>query len=101
MEFSRYRARQIPWWWKPCASSKQPLCPPKRFRHCFHDSFFRRKSAARLLGHLRTVDPDRELPSGTGFELDLELERLLDERRHTGSARLVVSHYAVTDLDAH
>src|SRR5262245_10050547 len=64
------------------------------------DRGLRRKSRAALLGNLPTVEPDREFTTATRLDIGVEMERVLDERRHTGGAREVVSDLAVTDADA-
>jgi hypothetical protein len=52
------------------------------------------------LGDELIIDPDAEFPSLAFDEVSLDADFLLDERRHTGSARLVVSNVTVADADA-
>lgn len=54
---------------------------------------------AALLGHHRPIHPHREFTAVAGLEISLLVQPLLDERRHTGSARQIISNYAVTNLD--
>jgi hypothetical protein len=56
-----------------------------------------RKPIEVLPGHALIADPDRKLSSSTDDELDVHARFILNQRRHTGSARIVVSHLAVTN----
>jgi hypothetical protein len=60
---------------------------------------FRGESATGLLGDLDAVDPDGELAASTRARDRRRAERVLDERRHTGGAGLVISNHAITNLD--
>lgn len=64
------------------------------------DGLLRGESGAGLFRDLRAVHPDGELAAAAGFEIGIEVERFLDERRHTGGARQVVSDLAVANADA-
>lgn len=45
------------------------------------------------------IDPHRELASPTLHELGLDTNSRLDQRRHTGRARTIVSDLAVSNLN--
>jgi len=59
-----------------------------------------RESEGSLLSHLRLSHPHGELAPAAGHELGLDASFLLDQRRHTGSARKVVSNLAVANAHA-
>jgi hypothetical protein len=83
---------------KPCFSSKQELS--QRVVDCLQQLSIRRKSAHRLVGDFLAVNPDAELAAASRLEIGVGSRILLDQRRHPGGARQVVSADAVADTDA-
>jgi len=61
--------------------------------------FVGRKPKRGLLSNHLVSDPDGELASSAFNDVDVGSCCLLDERRHTGSARLVVSHLAKSNAN--
>jgi hypothetical protein len=64
-------------------------------------SFILRREPERVLprNHLLT-NPHRELASPALYQFRVDTGFLLDERRHTGGARVIVSNLAISDADA-
>ena len=52
-----------------------------------------------LVRDLAIVDPHAELAPAANFERGIKAAVLLDERRHTGGARQVVSRLAIADAN--
>jgi hypothetical protein len=70
------------------------------FSNYFEDRRLGRETRAAFLGNLHPVNPHAEFTAATWFEIGVETEFVLDERRHTGGAGLIVSNHAVADADA-
>ena len=58
-----------------------------------------REAARAPFGHLLLTDPHRQLASAADFQRGVEPGFFLDERRHTGGARQVVSDFAVANAN--
>ena len=63
------------------------------------DIWLRWKSVRALPGHLLFPDPDRELAPVAFDQFGLLSEVFLENRRHTGGAREIVSDLAVADTN--
>ena len=55
------------------------------------------KTGSALLDNLLPIQPDAELTASARLEIGLQIQLFLDERRHTGGARQIISNDAVTD----
>ena len=69
------------------------------FRNGVEERRLGREPGAGFFRHLHPVDPDGKLTAPARFQIGIEIELALDERRHTGGAGFVVSDDAIADRD--
>lgn len=75
---------------------------PERLPHLVDDVGLMGKAIVSLLGEHRLAEPDREFAPVARDQLDVVdfIECVLERVRQTGGAWLIVSRYAVTDLNS-
>src|SRR5690349_14716162 len=71
----------------------------ERLSHGSQHILVRGKPHPGLLSDPLTVDPHGELATASFDEFGIGADRILDERRRTGSARPIVSKFAVANLN--